>query len=62
MKSRSTVDVTITLEMNLQEARWLQTVLENPLRNQTPDEEYPTEKQTRLNFFNSLKDQTENHA
>ncbi len=62
IKVRSSVSVQVTLSMDLFDARWLQSVLQNPLDGSTPDTEYPEERERRLNFFNALKDQTENHA
>lgn len=61
MKSTSDVKVTIKLEMELHEARWLQHVMQNPLWGDPSDED-PVDAKCRHDLFIALKDQTENHA
>jgi hypothetical protein len=62
IKVTSTVDVEITITMDLRDARWLQMVMQNPLWGETPEEETEEDCKARSDFFYALKEQTDNHA
>ena len=56
MKARTVRTVKIVLELEEKEAKWLKSVVQNPIGNCTPAEEDDTDKDMRLKFWTFLND------
>lgn len=46
----------VIIEMTKEEARWLKNVMQNPLYDETPEEEHPQNKEVRYKIFHCLKE------
>jgi len=53
-KSSITLDVTVTLELNEDEARWLRSVMQNPLYDVEYKNEDPDDRKNRETLFTAL--------
>jgi len=51
---------TITINMNVQEAQWLKSLMQNPLRSINENSESTEQYIMRHKFFNALKEGLEN--
>lgn len=51
MKHSISQSIVVGLELTQDEANWLNSVMQNPLFNQTPDEESLGDSEMRLKFF-----------
>ena len=54
MKSQTTITVKVVLELDDEEARWLKSVMQNPLHNQDAYSEREQDKEMRRKFFDAI--------
>ena len=60
MKTTKQENTIYTIELNDSEAKWLRSVMQNPLYCEHPNDEEPTQRKNRLSLFVALNDTIEN--